>query len=146
MGQSEADHFSGFASNHFIQRRQINQVVGPLADKMYGLPTWKLEAYEEDAIAAAAALAFAQGDLARLAEEISAGRQFTDDELKVLSTAATTLRRHPDFTNQLFNGDATPLINDALSQAKSRWGFEDPEPVDPDSVFAPKTSRPKSSW
>lgn len=120
MGNVDAlNHLSGFTENHFLERQKINLIVETLAKAMYGLPGTRLKAFEPDAIAAVAACACTDGDLDLLAKQIAEKeRWFSEDDLTLLRRASQKVLRNRDFANQLFNGDARPIIDKALEEVK----------------------------
>jgi len=108
--------FQALAANFFEQRRCHEKIVTELLPKILGEGQKPRDAYEEEALIALASVRYADGN-----DNILAAHAKTTvvpfEESLVLLKASRRLKKDPNFREQLFNGDARPLIEEALDQA-----------------------------
>ncbi|MEK9200646.1 MAG: hypothetical protein AAB909_01595 [Patescibacteria group bacterium] len=116
----ETDVFLSHSDNFFAEVQAANAVVPPLFEKIYHRP-FSGDAKEKAALAAVAATMYSDGDLQRLAET-GAALEPSDTERQVISLASLALTRNPQFTRELYNGDATPLVEASILKARERVG------------------------
>lgn len=68
---------------------------------------------------------YGNGNLEQAAAQIpQLMTQFDDPEDRdkyIIHNAAVTLAKDPNFTKELFDGDARPLIEAAIEKARERW-------------------------
>lgn len=117
------DALKNISESHRIQRGWIRAIARPLFQMITGGRA-RLEAYEDDAIAAVAAHMFTpNADLQQMAE-LMPGREFTFDEQRVIGRAAIRLARNKDFVRELFNGDAGPMIKEEIASTRRVLGLD----------------------
>jgi hypothetical protein len=118
MRRNETVQFLNHAANVFEQARWHEKIRRGLFPKIL-LGQGPLRNGESEALIAAASVRYAGGDdktLAAHAEKMTV----PFDEGTLLIAAARRLRLNPRFRQQLCNGDATPLIQEALDHASAR--------------------------
>jgi len=108
--------FNALAANHFLQVRCHEKIERELFPKILGEGGRVRNMLERDALIVAASIRYADGDDQVLAQHASS-MEMPLDECLVLLGASRSLQRNPNFTHELFNGDARPLVEEALSQA-----------------------------
>jgi len=131
--------FRAMADMLFLERRAISTVFRGLYPSLYGGRPQQRYPHESDAIAAVAARMRTGGNvqiLAKMLEDNPDSVPFSPDELMVLSRAANKVLHRPDFSHELYNGDINPLMDDAIREARERYGVV-PDPITlADSGFA----------
>lgn len=115
-------HTDILMANFFIQKKVINTVADRYFSATFGTTDIRLlqpKPYEKDAISAVAAFLCTDGNLELLAAELEAGsRLFSESELEIIRKASNKVLSHPDFTYQLFNGDATDIVQNAIEKVR----------------------------
>ena len=108
--------FNTLAANHFLQARSHEEIERSLFPKILGEGERVKSTNERDALIAATSIRYANGDDQVLAQH-ALSMEVPFEECLVLLRASRLLQRNSDFTHELFNGDARPLVEEALSQA-----------------------------
>lgn len=121
-GEAAVDVLNNLGANFWLERDLINKIAKPIFAQGTR-PGTRPEPLELDAIAAVAAHMYTNADLTSMAELMET-TQLNSTEISAILQAAVKLTRQPQFSKELFDGDAGPMIRAEVAKARRHFRID----------------------